>query len=80
VDAIAVSPDSGQVFITGGESASATIAYGASDGTQEWARSYKNSGGNAIVVSPDNQRAFVTGGAWFSGQHGDMVTLAYQAR
>jgi len=78
--AIAVSPDSGQVFITGWESASATIAYGASDGTQQWAKSYKNSGGNAIVVSPDNQRAFVTGAWWFSGQHGDMVTLAYQAR
>jgi DNA-binding beta-propeller fold protein YncE len=78
-DAIAVSPDSGQVFITGWEFGSATVAYGTSDGAQQWAKSYRQSGGNAIAVSPDNLRTFITGARSFSG-HLDMVTIDYQAR
>jgi hypothetical protein len=77
--AIAASPDSSQVFITGWEYGSATVAYAASDGTQQWAKSYLNNGGHAIVVSPNNLHTYITGGFSFSG-HVDMVTLNYQAR
>jgi DNA-binding beta-propeller fold protein YncE len=77
--AIAVSHDSAQVFITGWDEGSATIAYAASNGTQQWAKSYQKAGGNALVVSPTNLRLYVTGGYSFSG-HIDMGTIAYQAR
>jgi PQQ-like domain len=72
-DAIAVSPDGSQVFVTGESSNGtgsttgfATVAYDASTGAQLWAARYDGPAAGlddavAVAVSPDGSRVFVTG-------------------
>ncbi len=68
-NAVAVSPDGGTVFVTGGSDGSgaiddyATVAYDAATGTQLWAARYAGPGngydtGIAVDVSPDGARVF----------------------
>src|SRR5262249_7575429 len=70
--AVAVSPDSSTVFVTGsvngphGHGQIATVAYRAATGAQLWVARYHgpvntNSTATSVVVSPDGQRVFVTG-------------------
>jgi hypothetical protein len=78
--AIAVSPDSSAVFVTGmfpgasGTSAAITIGYAAATGAPLWSRQYRgpegNTAGNAVAVSPDGSRVFVTG-------HSNGITSPY---
>jgi len=86
-NAMAVSPDGSQVFVTGYSDRSkrlrnyVTLAYGAKTGAQRWVRDYQGPGGfnntaKAIVVSPAGSRVFVAG--YRSGYDGrDFETLAY---
>lgn len=78
--AIAVSPDSGTVFVVGQSSSSgaayATIAYNASTGRQLWVSRY-NWVARALVMSPDGKTVYVTGYA-FAGNL-DYVMIAYNA-
>jgi hypothetical protein len=88
-NALAVSPDGSQVFVTGGSqnssanSAYATVAYDASTGHQVWAKRYNSKGNDddnaeAVAVSPDGLRVFVTGLSIGSGiTDNDYATLAY---
>jgi WD40 repeat protein len=86
---MAVSPDSGIVYIAGrrvgryGYFESVTTAFDASTGAKLWGRRYSGEGGwgnsaNAVVASPDGSTVYVTGG---TGQlrHADYATLAYDA-
>jgi hypothetical protein len=85
--ALAVSPATGAVFVTGYSKASvtfadyATISYNGATGAQLWIKRYNDAGnGNdqatALSVSPDGNSVFVTGES--SGSHGlDYVTVAY---
>ena len=90
--AIAVSPDGGNVFVTGvsygtgTEYDYATVAYGAETGTKAWVRRYNGTGNSeddasSVLVSPDGSRVYVTGGS--SGPGGpsnfDYATVAYGA-
>jgi WD40 repeat protein len=86
--AVAVSPDSSTVFVTGtvdgpSHERIATVAYRAATGAQLWAAWYNgplktNSIATSIVVSPDGQRVFVTGHT--RSKNGIVgVTLAYDA-
>jgi hypothetical protein len=69
--ALAVSPDSSAVFVTGmlpgasGTSAATTVAYTAATGAPLWSSRYMgpqgNNAGNAVAVSPDGSQVFVTG-------------------
>jgi len=75
--AVAVSPDSGTVYVTGtsvtGDAgpcsgyAYDTVAYNAATGTQLWAACWADGGGfdaaAALAVSPDGARVYVTGEA-----------------
>jgi WD40 repeat protein len=84
--ALAVSPDSAAVFVTGTltgphGAACGTIAYNAATGKQLWLKTYKsdtsgtlNDWGLAVAVSPDGSTVVVTGGA--DGAYG---TIAYAA-
>jgi len=86
-NAMTVSPDGSQVFVTGYSDRSkrlrnfVTLAYGAKTGRQRWVRGYQGPGGfnnnaKAIVVSPAGSRVFVAG--YRSGYVGrDFETLAY---
>jgi WD40 repeat protein len=86
-NAMAISPDGSQVFVTGYSDRSkrlrnyVTLAYGAKTGRERWVRDYQGPGGfnntaKAIVVSPDESRVFVAG--YRSGLDGrDFETLAY---
>ena len=90
-NAMAVSPDGSQVFVTGFSDASnrrrdvVTLAYGAKTGIQRWARRYDGPGewddnAKAISVSPDGSRVFVTG--YRTGHHAftrDAETIAYSS-
>ena len=88
-NAMAVSPDGSQVFVTGYSDRSkrlrnyVTLAYGAKTGRERWFRDYQGPGGfnntaKAIVVSPDGSRVFVAG--YRSGFDGrDFETLAYSS-
>jgi PQQ-like domain len=87
--ALAVSPTTGAVFVTGYSKASATfadyatISYNGATGARLWIKRYNDaSNGNdqatALSVSPDGNSVFVTGES--SGSNGlDYATLAYSA-
>jgi WD40-like Beta Propeller Repeat len=69
-EAIGVSPDSSQVFVTGTSRAAgdsedfATIAYSASDGVEQWARRFAAGADNFasdLVVGPHGLRVYVAG-------------------
>ena len=70
--ALAVSPDSATVYVTGDGAfltgfdkySYVTVAYGATTGSRLWAARYRDLGDNiacAVAVSPDGSRVFVTG-------------------
>jgi DNA-binding beta-propeller fold protein YncE len=88
-DAVAVSPDSTMIFVTGGSSSYtsgydyATIAYDASNGTKQWARRYdgpssSDDAARALAVSADGTQIFVTGVS-VSATYSDYATVAYGA-
>jgi DNA-binding beta-propeller fold protein YncE len=75
--AIAVSPDGGQVFVTGFES---TIAYDASTGAEMWNElPGKLQDGRAIAVSPDGSTVYATGSFFAPTGGEDFATLAFDA-
>jgi sugar lactone lactonase YvrE len=88
-EAIGVSPDGSQVFVTGtsgpsGDSDYTTVAYGALAGAQRWVARYDgaNTGLNqatALAVSPDGARLYVTGLSLSARTEEDYATLAYEA-
>jgi DNA-binding beta-propeller fold protein YncE len=85
--ALAVSPTTGAVFVTGYSKASATfadyatISYNGATGARLWTKRYNglangNDQATALSVSPDGNSVFVTGES--SGSHGlDYATIAY---
>ena len=86
---LAVSPDGGAVFVTGGSQSGAlscdyaTVAYDASTGAQLWVRRYHGPRGGkdyatSIAVSPSGGRVFVTGGSAGRASK-DYATIAYDA-
>ena len=88
--AIAASPDSTKVFVTGwvgGYSTTGdygTVAYDAATGDELWAKRYDGTGhgedhGQAIVTSPDGSAVYVTGHSTGATSGQDYVTLAYEA-
>jgi hypothetical protein len=89
VSAVATSPDSRMVYVTGqtqgrhGLPDYATVAYDAGTGAQVWARRYRGLGGSdvasALAVGPHGGTVFVTGRSDGSGGDGDAVTIAYDA-
>jgi WD40 repeat protein len=87
--AVAVSPDGGTVFVTGGSegidtlSDVATIAYDATTGEQVWIDRYDGPGasydsGTKITVTIDGTTIFVGGGEGGFGHDRDYLTLAYR--
>jgi sugar lactone lactonase YvrE len=92
-NALAVSPDGSQVFVTGrsiGSSTSsnswdyATVAYDASAGTKLWTQRYDDPASsddlaNALGVSPDGSTVFVTGQSAGSPAIYEIATIAYDA-
>ena len=88
--ALAVSPDSSAVFVTG-ESLGLnnayvyqTIAYNIADGSQRWAATYSGPAGTgdlpaAMAASPDGKRVYVTGLSDGNGTGSDYGTVAYDA-
>jgi DNA-binding beta-propeller fold protein YncE len=90
VTAVAVSPDSSKVFVTGSSEGNgtnrdyATVAYNATTGHQLWVRRYNgpvNTGDDpaAIVVDPDSKTVFVTGTSQGVRVGVDYTTIAYNA-
>jgi len=86
--AVAISPDSSKVFVTGdkrfGASRYLTVSYDARTGVRNWSRLYgtvENGGsvGLALAVSPDGSLVFVTGGSSGAGSNDDYATIAYDA-
>jgi hypothetical protein len=87
--AIAVSPDGSRVFVTGVTTGTstldyATVAYGAADGQQQWARTYNGPAGLddravALGVSPDGSKAVVTGVSVSRMRGPEFITLAYRS-
>ena len=87
--ALAVSPDGGDVFVTGYSTGSnldyATMAYEASTGKQRWVARYKGPGNGddgafALGVSPDGAKVFVSGYSLGPATFNDYATIAYSAR
>jgi sugar lactone lactonase YvrE len=90
-NALAVSPDGSQVFVTGTSGpgttsgpAYGTVAYAAATGSQLWAKHYNGRGSgadiaNALAVSPDGTAVFVTGYTESSNDTNDYATVAYDA-
>jgi PQQ-like domain len=87
--AVAVSPDGGTVFITGGSGGPvvedyATLAYDATTGTRLWAKRYNGPGKGsdqaaALAVSPDGSTVYVTGESYGgTSTSSDYATVAYQ--
>jgi len=87
---VAVSPDSGAVYVTGESAASggdtdyATLAYDAATGAPLWVARYSGPGfyadsAKVLRVAPDGTKVYVTG--WVvTAHHGyDFVTLSYDA-
>jgi hypothetical protein len=87
--AIAVSPRSSAVFITGTSlggqgSVFATVAYAAGSGATLWARRYDRPDGlnaaTSVAVQQNGRRVFVTGGSKKRGSGVGFATVAYMAR
>jgi WD40 repeat protein len=89
-NALAVSPDGSQVFVTGTSVGStsgldyATVAYDASTGATLWAKRYNGPGNQgdsaaALEVSSDGGKLFVTGYSFGSTSDVDYATVAYDA-
>ena len=89
-NAIAVSPDGSEVFVTGSTAPSpsaddyATIAYAGSTGSKLWSKKYDGPAGNrdvatALAPSPGGSALYVTGFSWSNlGLGGfDYATIAY---
>jgi WD40 repeat protein len=87
-NAVAVSPDSSIVLVTGASVGSnfsidyATVAYNASSGAQLWVRRYNGAAGHddfayALAIRPDGSAVYVTGESTASNGFLDFVTLAY---
>lgn len=87
-NALVVSPDGSEVFVTGysigvaNRFDYATVAYDASSGAKLWAKRYNGPGNdtdyaNAIAVSPDASTVVVTGSS--RGPSIDQATVAYDA-
>jgi len=86
--ALGVSPDGSNVFVTGGSAGSsgadyATVAYGSSAGAKLWVKRYNGPGSDddsahALGVSPDGSEVFVTGSSGSPGA-ADYATVAYSA-
>jgi hypothetical protein len=87
--AVAVSPDSSTVFVTGssmgpGSTDFRTVAYRASTGAVLWNRRYNGPGNdvdfaNAIGVTPNGSTVIVTGASPGSKTNDDYATVAYSA-
>jgi len=88
--AVAVSPDSSTVFVTGsvtgphGHSQIGTVAYRAATGARLWVVRYhgpvnSNSTATSVVVSPNGREVFVTGRTMLRKGGSAGVTLAYRA-
>jgi hypothetical protein len=87
--AVAVSPDSGQVFVTGstdpnGTGDEATVAYEARNGHQDWVAIYDgglDDDAAALTVSPDGTHVYVTGRSFVTGADPsyDVTTISYDA-
>jgi DNA-binding beta-propeller fold protein YncE len=85
--ALAVSPASGTVYVTGGSETPdhtdvATVAYGAADGARLWVHGYDgpahgNDYATSVAVSPNGTKVFTTGPSW-GGKGYDNLTIAYQ--
>jgi hypothetical protein len=89
--AIATSPDSSRVFVTGYSDSTATdydyetIAYSASSGSRVWAKRFDGARSlddyaTSIAVSPDGRKVFVSGYTNGGSRTGyDYATVAYSA-
>ena len=88
-NALAVSPDSGTVVVTGvsigsdGSIAWATLAYTTANGARQWLQRYTGPGPGhdyayAVAVGPDGSRAFVTGESTAASGYLDVATRAYR--
>jgi DNA-binding beta-propeller fold protein YncE len=85
--AVAVSPNSSKVFVTGiGRSTTgddyATVAYNAGTGAVVWTKRYNGAAKRddnpaAVVVSPDASKLFLTGAESNASHNDDYRTLAY---
>jgi hypothetical protein len=90
-NALGVSPDGSEVFVTGQSYGSATsvgyatVAYDAATGDELWAKRYDGPTNGAaygdaarsLGISPDGSAVFVTGGSTGSTSGYDYVTVAY---
>jgi WD40 repeat protein len=90
-NAVAVSPDSSMVLVTGASIGAdfsidyATVAYDASSGSQLWVRRYDGAAGRddfayALAIRPDGSAVYVTGESIGTGGFDDFATLAYSLR
>src|SRR5215470_13405415 len=88
--AVAVSPDGGTVFVTGGSIVPTsvddcvTVAYNAATGAQVWVARWRgpgngNSQASAVAVSPAGGAVFVTGYSRGTTPGYDSATVAYNA-
>jgi hypothetical protein len=90
--AVAASPDSSSIFVTGasyspvtGVYSYLTVGYDAAAGNEKWEKFYSGSAGAGdlpgytIAVSPDSSRVYVTGLTSNNGTGGDYGTVAYDA-
>ena len=88
-NALAVSPDGSQVFVTGrsdetdGYPDYATVAYDAVTGAKAWVQRYDGPGhfydiALAVAVNPDGSALYVTGGSAGANAYDQFATLAYR--
>jgi PQQ-like domain len=86
--ALAVSPDGSNVFVTGRSEGTgsdfdyATVAYDSSTGGRLWVKRYNGAANGtddaqALAVSPDGSNVFVTGRSEGTGSDFDYATVAY---
>jgi WD40 repeat protein len=88
---VAISPDGGRVFVTGGIEAGpdgyldiVTVAYDSGTGLQQWVSRYDGPADAVdaaldLVVAPDGGRVFVTGYSYGADNTYDSATVAYDA-
>jgi len=87
---VAVSPNSGTVYVTGQSAGAgtgadyATIAYGAATGAQQWIARYNDTGNGAdiatsLAVNPASGTVYVTGTSFAPSGLYDYATVAYTA-